>query len=138
MGLRMKNFNILGVRWKILFLAKNLGERSRKTKIGGGIAQKRKLGQFADSRGVDKKEGGGVFERGLIPQCTLCFFQLQICSFPLPHKEKEPKNSQVSLLPLNSNFHLVTQQKLHVQLQSLLLCYFCFTFILSVLNLIDV
>ena len=29
-------------------------------------------GQFADLRGsLGKKEGGGVFEVGLIPQCTL-------------------------------------------------------------------
>ena len=34
-------------------------------KWGGGLEQ------FADLMGLDKKEGGGVFERGLIPQCTL-------------------------------------------------------------------
>ena len=33
---------------------------------GGGY------GQFADLKGgLGKKEGGGVFEEGLIPQCTL-------------------------------------------------------------------
>ena len=36
-------------------------------KGGGG------LGQFADLRGeLGRKEGGGVFEGALIPQCTLC------------------------------------------------------------------
>ena len=40
---------------------------------GGGDCQKGGLGQFVDLRGVGlgKKERGGVFEGGLIPQCTL-------------------------------------------------------------------
>ena len=37
MGLRMKNFNILGVHWKIRLL--------------GGISQKTNIGQFAGLRG---------------------------------------------------------------------------------------
>ena len=37
----------------------------------GGLPKKEGLGQFANLRGVGKK-GGGVFEGGLMPQCTLC------------------------------------------------------------------
>ena len=49
MVLRMKNFNILG-----------------------GLPKKWGLGQLPDLRGgLGKKEGGGIFEGGLIPQCTL-------------------------------------------------------------------
>ena len=37
------------------------------------MPKKGRLGEFADlRRGLSKKEGGGVFEGGLIPQCTLC------------------------------------------------------------------
>ena len=39
--------------------------RGELPKKGGGLEQ------FADLMGLDKKEGGRVFERGLIPQCTL-------------------------------------------------------------------
>ena len=35
--------------------------------IEGGLPKKRGLGQFVDLRGLGKKEGGGVFEGGLIP-----------------------------------------------------------------------
>ena len=38
MGLRIKNFNILGVHWKIRILGKHLGERSRKNKREAGIS----------------------------------------------------------------------------------------------------
>ena len=38
-----------------------------------GVPKKGGLGHFADlGGGLRKKEGGGVFEGGLIPQCTLC------------------------------------------------------------------
>ena len=61
MELRMKNFNVFGVHWKIRFLGGGGG--SRKTNIEGGL-----LGQFADLRvrgwGLGKKEGDGVFEVG--------------------------------------------------------------------------
>ena len=39
MGLRMKNFNVLGVHWKIQLLGKGGGEgSSQKTDIDRGIA----------------------------------------------------------------------------------------------------
>ena len=69
MGLRLKNFNSLGVDWKIWLLGRGI---LRKTDIEGGIAKKGGLGQFGDLRGLDKKDGGGIFLEGrLIPQCTL-------------------------------------------------------------------
>ena len=55
MGLRMKNFNILGIHWKILLL-------------GGGW------------RGLDKKEGSGVFERGID---TLMHTMAQVKTFSI-------------------------------------------------------
>ena len=66
----MKNFNIFGVHRKIR-LSGGL-ESSRKSNIeGGGLPKKGGLGQFANLGGLDNKEGSGVFEGGLIPQCTL-------------------------------------------------------------------
>ena len=54
MVLRMKNFNILGVHWKIQLLG-----GSQETNIEGGDCIKRgELGQLADLRGgLGKKEG---------------------------------------------------------------------------------
>ena len=64
MVMRMKNFNILGVHWKIQLL----GRGSQKTSIEGGIASKGGgLGQFAD-------RGDSVLEGELIPQFTLWVF----------------------------------------------------------------
>ena len=132
MVLRMKNFNILGVRSKIQLLGVGFTKNQNRRK---NFLKRRPwtVGQF---KGGQARKSRAVFlrGRGLISQSTLFFFQPKICPFPLPHKEKNPKISLVSLLPLNSSIHVVTQQKLHVQLQLLLLCYFCFTFILSVLN----
>ena len=60
----MKNFNILGVDQKIWLY----GGSSRKTNIEGGLPKNGRLGHYADFReGLGKKEGGGVFEGGLIP-----------------------------------------------------------------------
>ena len=64
MGLRMKDFNIFGVHWKIWFL--------------GGVCKKPiELWQFADLRwGLRKKEGGGFLRKGggeADTQCTLWF-----------------------------------------------------------------
>ena len=62
MGLRMKNVNIVTLRWKIRLLGGGGGGVSRKTKIeGGGLPKKGRLGQFANSRGLGKKDGCGVF-----------------------------------------------------------------------------
>ena len=68
MVLRMENFNILGVHWKIGLL----GGRSQKNNIAGRDCLKR--GAWTVCRfkgGLGKNEGGGVFEEGLIPQCAL-------------------------------------------------------------------
>ena len=46
----MKNFNIMGVHWKIRYI----GIRQGKTNIQGELPKKGELGQFADLRG-----GGG-------------------------------------------------------------------------------
>ena len=62
MGLRMKNFNILGIPWKIQLL----GGSSQKTNIEGGLPKKGGLGQFGDLGGA-WQEGGGVFEGGWYP-----------------------------------------------------------------------
>ena len=57
----MKNFNILGVHWKIGLLG-GKEEGSSKNNIEGGLPNKRGLGQFADLReGGWQERGGGVF-----------------------------------------------------------------------------
>ena len=61
MVLRMKNFHILGVHWKIWLL----GEGSQKTNTEGGeLPKKRGLGQFANLRGAWKERGGLCFWGG--------------------------------------------------------------------------
>ena len=65
----MKNLNILKVRWKIQLLGGGGG--SRKTNIEEGGLPK-------GGGGLGKKEGGGVFEGVLVPQCTLWYFKLTI------------------------------------------------------------
>ena len=47
------------------------GGGHEKNNIYMGIDQKGGLGQLADLRRGLAKKRGGVFERGLIPQCTL-------------------------------------------------------------------
>ena len=64
MGLRMKNFNILGIHRRIRLLGGNSG----KIDIEGGDSLKR--GGF-DSFQIFKKVGGGVFERRIDTSCTL-------------------------------------------------------------------
>ena len=60
----MKNFNIMGVHWKIRYI----GIRQGKTNIQGELPKKGELGQFADLRGggggLSKKGGGGGFGGG--------------------------------------------------------------------------
>ena len=63
----MKNFNIFGVHGKIQVLEKGFHEKT----ICSVDCLKRGFGQFADLRGAWQERGGGVFEGGLIPQCTL-------------------------------------------------------------------
>ena len=77
MGLKKKNFYIIGVYWKIWLL----GRIHKKPMYKGELPKKgegRRLGVFADLKGgegggLSKREGGGgVFETELIPQCALC------------------------------------------------------------------
>ena len=59
MGLRMKNFNIMGVYWEIRFLG-GVHEKL----IQGNCLKLGGLGQFADlsgGGGLGKKERGGAF-----------------------------------------------------------------------------
>ena len=59
----MKNFNILGVHWKVWLLG-----GSQKTNIEGRLPKKGGLDSLLIQGGLGKKERGGVFEGGLIPQ----------------------------------------------------------------------
>ena len=62
MVLRMKNFNIFKVHWKIRLLG---GGGSQKTIYRGDCVKRGCLGHFVDLMGgLGKKEGGGVFEGG--------------------------------------------------------------------------
>ena len=62
MGLRMKNFDILGVHWKIWLLG---GWSSQKTNIEGGLPEKGGAWTVCKFKGgLGKKEGDGVFEGG--------------------------------------------------------------------------
>ena len=62
MVLKMKNFNVLGVHWKIRLLGEGGG--SRKTNIERGLSKKPPLGQFADLKEDLARKRGVVFFRG--------------------------------------------------------------------------
>ena len=63
MGSRVKNFNITGVHGKMRVL---------KPIYTGNCPERGAWTVFRFKGGVfDKKKGSGVFEVGLIPQCTL-------------------------------------------------------------------
>ena len=67
---RMKNFNSLGIHWKIWLLE----GCSWKTNIEGGIAEKERHAKFVDCGAWQERGGRGwCFGGGLIPQCTLSF-----------------------------------------------------------------
>ena len=67
MGLRMKNFNIMEVPWKIRFLWEEKIYGSRKTNIiYRRDCLKRGLGQFPDLRGGLAKKREVVFLRGRV------------------------------------------------------------------------
>ena len=68
MRLRMKNFNIMGVHRKIRFLG---GGFTKNRYIGRNCLKRGSLDSFRFKGGLGKKEGNGVFEGCLIPQCTL-------------------------------------------------------------------
>ena len=45
-----------------------------KDQYRGGLPKKGGLGQFVNLRGgLARKRGDGIFDGGLIPQCTLCY-----------------------------------------------------------------
>ena len=68
---------------------------------------------------------GRMGERGRKPPTRL--------RFVYPHTRKNcPYEIFILPLPLNNNFHVITQQKLHFLLQPLLLYHFHFNFILFV------
>ena len=80
MVLRIKNFNILGVRWKIRFLGEGGGGGGgTKNQYIGGIAWKGGgLGQFVDLRGVGlARKRWVVFLRGeVIPNAHYGYVSL--------------------------------------------------------------
>ena len=78
MGLRMKNFDILRVHWKIQLL----GGSSQKTDIEGGTAYKVGLGKLADLRGgLARKRGVGFLREGVdIPMHTM-YIYIYICIY---------------------------------------------------------
>ena len=57
MGLRINNFKIFGLHWKIQFSEGEAGG-SQKTNIKRGDCLKRGLGQFADLRGALARNRG--------------------------------------------------------------------------------
>ena len=65
MGLRMKDFNILGVHWKIQLL----GGSSWKTDKGGGDCLKRGAWTVCKFKGGGtwQERGGGIFKGGWYP-----------------------------------------------------------------------
>ena len=64
-----KKINMIGIHWKIQLLE---GRGSRKKQDIAVLPKWREWRQFADLRGSWQQIGGGVFEEGLILQCTLC------------------------------------------------------------------
>ena len=71
MVLRMKNVNVTGVHWKIRFLE----GFHEKPIYRGELPQKGGRGAWTVcrfKRGLDKKEGGGVFEGDDTPMHTVC------------------------------------------------------------------
>ena len=73
MGLRMKNFNITGVHWKIQFLGGGGGSRTNNIPMYRGELTKK---GGLDSLQIWERDGLGKKEWGLIPQCTLCVFNV--------------------------------------------------------------
>ena len=63
-----KKINMIGIHWKIQLLE---GRGSRKKQDIAVLPKWREWRQFADLRGSWQQIGGGVFEEGLILQCTL-------------------------------------------------------------------
>ena len=85
MGLSMKNVNIMEVNWKIRVLEGGAYEYSI---LKGGIALKRRLGQFEDLKGGGEgawqKRRGSVFEREVDTP-----MQHKLCLAPRPQFKSE-------------------------------------------------
>ena len=64
MGVKDEKFNIMGVPLKIRFL-RGVSRKTNMPKMGGAWT----VSRF--KKRLDKKEGCGVFEEGLIPQSAL-------------------------------------------------------------------
>ena len=61
-----------------------------KNQYRGGISQKGGLGQFADlNGGLDKKEGGGVFEEGVDASMHTKLHRFIVGGFFLPYWENK-------------------------------------------------
>ena len=60
-------------------------------------------------RGVGKKKRDGVFEGAGVDTPMHTMLLAEDLPLPPPSQGKIPKNSQVSLLPLNRSIHVVTQ-----------------------------
>ena len=94
MGLRMKNFNIMRVHWKIQFLE---GDVTKNQYVGGNCLKRGagggRLGQFAYLRRVLAEEDGGwCFWESLIPQCGLCNTGDRAGQIARPMPKKRVKN----------------------------------------------
>ena len=81
MVLRMKNFNILGVHWKIRLLIGGGGSQKTNIEAGDYLKRGRVWTVYWFKGELGKKGGGGVFEGeeggGLRPQYTLCSFPIE-------------------------------------------------------------
>ena len=98
MGLRMKFFYFVVVHWNIWFLGGRGG--AWKTSIEGGIAWKGGLGQFADLRGLGKKDGVVFLKGGWYPNAhyvivaLLCQHNYQLCKLHQAVLTEEPQALQ--------------------------------------------
>ena len=76
-----------------------------KTNIEDGLPKKGGHGQFAHLRGgLDRKDGGDVFEGGLIPQCILWTLNI---SHP-PHYKTNPTIPGFHLFLVKNSHPLIT------------------------------
>ena len=94
MGLRMENFNIFGVHWKIGFLGGGEGGGSWKTNIEGGLPKKVRLGQFADLREDLARKRGWCFWVEMIPPMHTLSRRTEKC---VPHKQNMRKYTMIVL-----------------------------------------
>ena len=77
MVLRMKNFNIFGVHWKIRLL----GGFTKNQYRGGNCLKRGAWTVCRFNGGLGEKEGVVFLMGGLTPQCTLCKVFEDLCFF---------------------------------------------------------